>query len=974
MSDAPIPRPAEGRRFGGSPRATYNPEKTEVLASQAPGGALPPRALPIPPARAAETASFELTKLLGRGGMGEVWEALQTSLGRRVAVKRVRRDLRAGSRETALFAQMFREEAFTTANLEHPNIVPVHDLATDETGQSFLAMKLVNGKPWDELLWDELQTLPVADFLARHVRILIDVAQAVAFAHSRGIVHRDLKPSQVMVGAFGEVLLMDWGLAIAVDHAPPEPHLPPPTDFAPHRSVASSPAGTFAFMAPEQTAETAVAVGPWTDVFLLGGTLYCVLTGELPYDGVTAERAFEQARLGEVVPPELRRPDRDVPAELSALCRKAMAKEPAERLPSAKAFVAGLEDYLSGVSKRHEAEALLREVRTKLSGDPDYRTLAECDVALARAEGLWPGSADVEPLRTETLSTYARTALSHGDLVLAQLHAERVPHPDVQRTLLSEAAARREAKRRNEKQRRLAIAGSGALLALLLAGGVKYSLDQRALSRKLAVERDRANTARSDAEELVGFMLGDLRDKLKPVGRLDILDDVGKKANAYFDRLPASDRGGSALARRATTLRQIGQVRLDQGDLPGAEQLFLQARSLSEELLSNEPESVDGKRSLAESRGAVGQILRLKGDLAGALVELSARETALAALLAARPADAALTRDLIQSRKDVAFLYRVRGEHGRALPPLLENRALLERLLEKEPGSPTWRLALAESYTSTAWLRRATGAFPEAAAEYAKTVSLMEGLVATDPRNSDFQLDLAAAHSHRTLVLQAQGRYDEALLAMKEHRRLVEALVALDPLNASWRSELATGHGVTSAILVAQGSLDAALSEAASGSRLLKEQAVNDPKNPALARELGISHLALGRIHFLKRDLKSAAEEIAAAGALLEPLLAASPKDSQNRRRVAQTKILDGRIREARGDGGAARKLWGEAVEILEPIAKGSADTMFTLPFAQALALLGRTDEARPIVDRMVKAGFGDPHDLRLFRERGVLR
>src|SRR5690606_34281763 len=134
-------------------------------------------------------------------------------LGRRVAVKRLKRSLfddhKFHPMRIEALRHAFRQEGLTTANLDHPNIVPIHNLGTDVEGRPVLTMKFVRGTPWDQIIAEDFGEMPVSDFLAKHIPILVSMANAVAFAHSRGFVHRDLKPSQVMVGEFGEVYLMD---------------------------------------------------------------------------------------------------------------------------------------------------------------------------------------------------------------------------------------------------------------------------------------------------------------------------------------------------------------------------------------------------------------------------------------------------------------------------------------------------------------------------------------------------------------------------------------------------------------------------------------------------------------------------------------------------------------------------------------------------------------------------------------------
>ena len=283
--------PLEG--WPDDPAVTYNPERTQTVPfpRDASGGdgeepvaaGLASWALVMPdtqPPATMERPAYQLGRIVGAGGFGEVWQAVQVSLDRVVALKRPRRSSTLPDRVTAatarLGAHLFRQEALVTAQLDHPSIVPVHDLGVDGEGEPVLAMKFVEGRLWTDVIEEQLQTLPVPEFLARNLPILVSVAQAVAYAHARDIVHRDIKPANVMVGEFGEVFLTDWGLAVrlAPASAGPEGEAPVPV---------ACPAGTAAYMAPEQTEPTADRIGPWTDLYLLGGTLYTLLTGKTPH-------------------------------------------------------------------------------------------------------------------------------------------------------------------------------------------------------------------------------------------------------------------------------------------------------------------------------------------------------------------------------------------------------------------------------------------------------------------------------------------------------------------------------------------------------------------------------------------------------------------------------------------------------------------------------------------------------------------
>jgi eukaryotic-like serine/threonine-protein kinase len=285
---------------------------------------------------------YILKQKVGQGGFGEVWEALQVSLGRTVAVKRPHAAGHVMENPTATVEQVFTKEAYTAARLDHPNIIPIYDLGMGPDRRPLLAMKYVEGIPWDDSLKED-RLIPLQARLTKHLPILVNVAQAVAFAHSRGVVHRDLKPSQVMVGRFGEVYLMDWGLAVSLVPEN-EQHIPIAT---PVRN-AVNPAGTVAFMAPEQTEKTCENIGTWTDVYLLGAILYLILTNTTPHHQSNARAAFRHAQLELLDPPEERCPGTRMPADLSRLCMRAMAREVGDRIQTASDFVTELNSYITG--------------------------------------------------------------------------------------------------------------------------------------------------------------------------------------------------------------------------------------------------------------------------------------------------------------------------------------------------------------------------------------------------------------------------------------------------------------------------------------------------------------------------------------------------------------------------------------------------------------------------------------------------
>jgi serine/threonine-protein kinase len=237
---------------------------------------------------------------------------------------------------SARHLERFTSEAQITGQLEHPNIVPIHDFGTDDQGQPFITMKLVEGDTLGDLVRAAGSERLDPDVLAGFVRILLKVCDALAFAHSKGVIHRDLNPANIMVGQFGEVYLMDWGVSARTDLSPIRSENDP-------RSTDIS--GTPAYMAPEQI--RGAELDHRTDVFALGATLYFVLTGEPPYPGPSAIQALNQA-MDCAWAPLADRLGTDTPAGIDLLVQRCMARDPADRYASIQAVQADLDAWLRG--------------------------------------------------------------------------------------------------------------------------------------------------------------------------------------------------------------------------------------------------------------------------------------------------------------------------------------------------------------------------------------------------------------------------------------------------------------------------------------------------------------------------------------------------------------------------------------------------------------------------------------------------
>jgi serine/threonine protein kinase len=697
---------------------------------------------------------LDLESPIAAGGFGSVWLGRQTGLERSVAVKFLRRDRLAGVSygQRRQLEELFRQEALIAARLEHPHIVPVYQLGRSTDGRLLLAMKRVQGKAWNELILEDFD-LPMEGFLARHLSILIAISQAVAYAHSEGVLHRDIKPHQVIVGEFGEVMLTDWGLALpiqplAAEAEPAEGGARGPAEA----STSAAPAGTPAFMAPEQTVAGSQELGPWTDLYLLGGTLYYLLLGRPPHGGSSGSEAFTAAAKGEIVePPEPRRPG--LPSELEELALGVLAPAVAKRRPATVAgFIEALQGYLSGVSRQRRSEEIIqRAALADLPGDAaGYEALNLWVAELQRAESLWPANPRLAEQKGRILHLYATTALARRDLTLARVQAEQLPVGEAKEVLLAkveEVAARQ---RTVAVQRRWALRGLLVLVLLLAGGSAKYVVDQRRANRHLVQQRDAALSARAETEGLMSFLLDDIGQRLVDLERTEVLAPVVERARQYYSQREGEVLGPQERLNRAKMLETLGTLLTLQGAQAEGGTIYRDAEAILKDLVQ-ETEDPAVQHQLLALRTTMGLNLSDQGRKAEALALLEEVRGEIRQALAERSEDQELLILLVNALDNWGIATYDEGDLPAAEQAFAEAQALLTQ-------------------ASQGW---ASEAGPEAGPE-------------VGPEEGYRELQQAVA-MHRAVVLNESGRPAEALEVFDRHLpfatgpRLEEELASLPP-------------------------------------------------------------------------------------------------------------------------------------------------------------------------------------------------
>ncbi|WP_372367428.1 tetratricopeptide repeat protein [Candidatus Uabimicrobium sp. HlEnr_7] len=443
---------------------------------------------------------YELLNEIARGGMGVVYKGCQNSLRREIAIKKIINDNQNNRNK-------FLCESIVTAHLDHPNIVPVHELAQNENGETFLAMKLVGGREWKQILYPKNDNSQAKkyDTLA-HLNVLLNVCNAIAYAHSKEIVHCDLKPSNVMVGEFGEVLVMDWGIAVEIG----EKH----RGLTVHKTMIDGPMGTPYYMPSELASGHGMEIGPWTDIYLLGGILYEILMRTPPHKGHTMTAIFA-AIMGQQ--PKF---SDDIPQELQQICLKALSKNIKDRYQSVDEFSKAIQKYLQhreSLIISQKAKNTLQKCLTsnKQNSDLLYSDFAQSVAGFEQALQLWSGNENAQLGKEQARIEYAKVALKQQDFGLAQAQLSSLQSTSEITQLQNKIDAQRNKKLRIEKTtvklRRTLYAAAIIIIVGLATGflmvGKAYreAVTQRKLADKqkeLAKKNEQiAQQARQDVEK-----------------------------------------------------------------------------------------------------------------------------------------------------------------------------------------------------------------------------------------------------------------------------------------------------------------------------------------------------------------------------------------------------------------------------------------------------------------------------------------
>ncbi|MGE3544316.1 MAG: protein kinase [Kofleriaceae bacterium] len=673
--------------------------------------------------------------------------------------------------------QRFQREARITARLQHPAIVPVYEVGRWDNGDPFYAMKRVDGRSLHDLI--EL-TKRLEERLTLLPNVLA-IADAIAYAHSRGVLHRDLKPHNILVGAFGETVVIDWGLARESSAAESDPRLAAGGVRDAGLTMAGEVMGTPAYMPPEQALGD--ALDERADVYALGATLYHVLAGRPPYSDA-GRNVLASVVAGPPTP--LQSVDPRIPPDLLAIVAKAMAWDRSGRYDSAKQVADDLRRFTTGQLVGVDRDTTRQPIRRWIRG---HRAI----VALA--------------------------------------------------------------------------AGALIVLAVVVAFGLT----------RIVQEQHRIEKNREDAEHLMGFMLGDLRAKLEPIGKLALLEDVARKAQKYYDERPELSAADDQ-RRRAETERQLGDVLLIKGDLTAAQAAYQRALAIGQAMLAAEPSSIAWQRDLARTHIDLGETAQRKGDRTTALSEYRASEPIIRGLVAMNPDDRELEAELGSLCDRIGVILLDQGARAQALTALREAHAISERLAAAEPTSAVRQRGLARSYARLGSLSTSQGEITSGLASLQAAENIQRKLVEVDPNNMGVQRELAITLGQLARALQDGGDGNRALAVLQESRAIRERLVAYDPTNREWLRELSIGHSRVGDVLAdVNGDTAGALAQYQATRKLDDQLVAMDPSNTEWQRDLAITWGRIGDVLHARGDVSGAMAAHRKAVAIQETLAAGDP-------------------------------------------------------------------------------------------------
>jgi len=784
-------------------------------------------------------------ELCGSGGLGIVYKAESEELKRNVALKFIRPDLA----RFAASRRRFLSEVRITGQLEHPGIVPVYALGVDGSGQPCYAMRLIHGKTLDEVIGEFHESgqpggrLNVSD---RRFRDLLNrfksVCKTMAYAHSRGIIHRDVKPKNIMLGPYDETLVVDWGLAKTLDPAGGTPVDDRAAGISRSGDVVEEfrtdeVMGTVGYMSPEQTDGPGGALGPRSDIYSLGATLYKLLVGQAPFQGPLTE-LIERIRTGDFDAPTTAK--KGIPRGLEAICLKAMAPRQEDRYESAEALADDVENWLAD--------------RSVLAWREPWWTRTTRWMARHRS------------LIAAATSILLFAMVSLATIILVQHQANRRSFA-LNRRL--EAANRRADQARLHAEKRLelalravenfrqAVADNPEVRARSDLGPLRRAL----LEPPLEFYRQLREEIEADGDAQPGALLQLAKVIFALAGITAQIDSEPSAIRSYHEGigiLTAIVRSNPEIREARETLAgALGNVAMLERSthrLADAEAGLIRARAIYSKLVHDHPESPAYPAGLAHVENNLAVLLRTTERPTAALAGLERACNLLESVLGEHPT-AEVRAELALVSNSLGVLRISQGEITAALAEYERARELQESLVRDYPAIAKHQVSLANTYYNLGNLHLVANRPKTNPLEsFERARALQETLVRDHPSVTEYQASLAKTHGNIGTIHRIGSRWTLARASLERTRDILQILARDHSAVTAYRNDLALTYYNLGILQVATGQAELATAGFQLARDLVEALVRDDPQRldtrhllAAIWHELGSRHVDAGR-------------------------------------------------------------------------------------------------------------------------------
>jgi eukaryotic-like serine/threonine-protein kinase len=930
-----------------------------------------------------QSTRFQALRAHAQGGLGIVSVAFDSELEREVAVKQIRSNRADNPTSRARF--LF--EAKVTAGLEHPGIVPVYALGEDAAGRPYYAMRLIHGKTLGETITEFHADAGLRSNagersirLFRLLRRFIDVCNAVEYAHDHGVLHRDLKPDNIMIGEYGETIVVDWGLAkslgdnlvsreISVSLFDSFPKSPGLTD-------AGSKVGTPDYMSPEQAKGDHARVSAASDVYSLGATLYSILTGRSPFPASDTDQKFRAIQVGHFIAPRQVSPS--VPKPLEAICKRAMAIDPEERFHSSRALAEDIERWIADQPilayqespgeqaqrwvRRHKtlatstaltalvallglAAVLTVQSRASARLKSSNQQLTESNTALSAANERERARFD---LAMQTIKRF-HTGISE-DFLLKQNDFEDLRNKLLTNARDSYGSLRRLLEGQTDRTSRLALGKAVYEFGLLteLVGTREDALS--AFEQSLDVIRSIRADAEGDLEikeqeGLCQLAVGLLRTRTDKSDAA--LTSLHHAATIFEDLTGASPENSRFQEKLAKALFSIGFVLIRDGKREEGRAFSEKAKNMQQTLVNRNPAVSDLQKQLAIYFTRIGLNLKEEGKLAEARRYYEIARAVLEQLVRFNPKEPEFQSELADNLIRSGSLLGETGDQASALAHLERARSIRETLVRDRPNVVELQRQLANIYGTIGALLRETSRLPEAFEFLRKASGIHEDLTRRNARFSDLQRDLADDYNTIALLLREVGKAAEALKYYEKSRLIVDRLLRNNPDQFHLHGHLSDLLNNMGSVYTELGRPDDALA-AYNGSRAsLEAISSKNPEAPSFREKLAATLINTGEIQRTMGDLAGARSTFEGANAILAELVDRYPNVPQYRNDLAYDFIQMGWVLRASGKPAAAITYHDRAGMLLGALVKSNPEILLSQEYLamnyQAKALLYST-------------------------------